>query len=380
MAQTGALELGREVGLLGLGSWQERIWGEGLTFDDVLLVPQRSEVIPSQADLSGVLGSLHLRLPILSAAMDTVTGVRLAAELARLGGLGVLHRNLSVEEQADGARQVAAQGLPVAGAVGVGAEAVSRAEALVRAGAGAIVVDTAHGHSTRVLETVRALRVALPPSVAVVAGNVVTAEATEELIAAGAQAVKVGVGPGSVCTTREVSGAGFPQITAILICAEAARPHGVPIIADGGMKTSGDMVKALAAGASFLMVGNPLAGVDEAPGEVVERQGRGYKVYRGMGSREAMGARGSGSGGEVRDRYAQEDVHPAKLVPEGVAGLVPCRGPLAGVIAELVGGIRSGMGYAGAADLPSLHRRARFVRVSPAGRRESRPGSVLLPT
>lgn len=358
----------------------DRIWGEGLTFDDVLLIPQRSDVIPSQVDLASRMGSIDLKIPLLSAAMDTVTDARLARALAAQGGLGILHRNLPVEEQAAEAASVAGQGLPVGGAVGVGEEALRRARALAQAGASCIVVDTAHGHSRRVLETVRALKDALADQT-VVAGNVATAEATEELIAAGADAVKIGVGPGSVCSTREVSGAGFPQITAILLCAEAARPHGVPIIADGGMKTSGDMVKALAAGASLVMLGHPLAGADEAPGEVIQLNGRAYKRYRGMGSREAMAARlgaAAAAAGDVRDRYAQEDVqNPAKLVPEGFAGLIPYRGPLADVIEQLVGGIRSGMGYVGARHLADLHERARFVRVTAAGRQESRPGSVI---
>lgn len=354
----------------------ERIWGEGLTFDDVLLIPQRSEIIPSQARVDASLGPLRLEIPILSAAMDTVTDARLAAALARLGGLGILHRNWTVEEQADQAAQVAQQGLAVGGAVGVGPDGERRARALAEAGASCIVIDTAHGHSSRVLDTVKRLKDGLPPEVPVVAGNVVTAEATLDLISAGADAVKVGVGPGSVCTTRVVSGAGFPQLTAIMQCAEAAAEAGVAVLADGGMKTSGDMVKALAAGAWLLMLGNPLAGVEEAPGETVEVEGRLYKRYRGMGSREAMEAR---RGGEVRDRYGQEDVqNPAKLVPEGVAGLVPARGPLSDVVAELVGGIKSGMGYVGASDLSDLRRRTRFVRVTSAGRQESRPGSVRL--
>lgn len=358
-----------------------RLWGEGLTFDDVLLVPQRSDVIPSEVDVASRLGAIELRIPILSAAMDTITDADLAAALARLGGLGVLHRNLPVEEQAAAAAEVAGQGLVVAGAVGVGDEALRRARALVGAGARCIVVDTAHGHSIRVIETVRRLKAELPSQVPVVAGNVVTAEGTQELIQAGADAIKVGVGPGSVCTTREVSGAGFPQITAIQVCAQAARPTGTPVIADGGMKTSGDMVKALAAGAWLVMLGNPLAGVDEAPGEVIRRNGRTYKRYRGMGSREAMEARLHGAAGQaadVRDRYAQEDVqNPAKLVPEGLAGLTAPKGPLEGVIHQLVGGIRSGMGYAGARNLAELHERALFVRVTAAGRAESRPGSVI---
>ncbi len=256
-------------------------------------------------------------------------------------------------------------------AIGVGEDSLPRAQALVEAGVDVIVVDTAHGHSAGVLETVAELRRSFP-DLPLVGGNVATAEGTEALIKAGVSGVKVGVGPGSICTTRVVAGVGVPQFTAILDAAEVAGQHGVPIIADGGIKYSGDVVKALAAGASAVMIGSLFAGTDEAPGEVVLYQGRSYKVYRGMGS---IGAMTDGS----RDRYFQADVEDAsKLVPEGIEGRVPYRGSLSSSIHQLLGGLRSGMGYCGAADLAELRSKARFLRISAAGLQESHVHDVII--
>lgn len=362
------------------------IWGTGYTFDDVFLVPARSAITPSQVDLSVRWGKrIRLGVPVLSAAMDTLSEAQLAIALARQGGLGVIHRNLEIEAQAD--EVAAVKGAPVdrqtyphaatdeggrllvGAAIGVGEEGLRRAEALVQAGVDVLVIDTAHGHSQRVVQITARVKERLP-QVYLIAGNVATAEGTLELIQAGADAVKVGVGPGSVCTTREVAGVGVPQITALMECAKAARSRGVPLIADGGMKSSGDVVKALAAGAAAVMLGSLLAGVEEAPGEAIQRDGRRYKRYRGMGSQEAMAAR-------VRDRYAQEDALEGKIAAEGISALVPYQGLLSDHLQQLMSGVRSGVGYVGAANIAQLQERARFVIVTPAGRRESRPEGLI---
>jgi IMP dehydrogenase len=255
-------------------------------------------------------------------------------------------------------------------AIGVGPDRVERAQALVEAGVDLIVVDTAHGHSQSVLDTVSEMRRAFP-ELPIVGGNVATAEGAEALIKAGASAVKVGVGPGSICTTRVVTGVGVPQLTAVMDAARVAARFDVPVISDGGVKFSGDAVKALAAGASTVMIGSLFAGTDEAPGETVLYQGRTYKLYRGMGS---LGAMADGS----RDRYFQDDVEAAKLVPEGIEGRVPYRGSLTSSVHQLVGGLRSGMGYCGAADLSELRQKARFVRISQASLQESHVHDVVI--
>ena len=470
---------------------------EGLTFDDVLLVPAESAVLPSEVSTrTRLTRELEIEIPIVSAAMDTVTEARMAIALAREGGIGVVHRNLSVEAQAaeidkvkrseagmivepvtlrprdrvadalhlmetyrisgvpitdedgrlvgiltnrdlrfedDTSRLVSelmtsenlvtvpvgttleearavlhrhkvekvpvvdAEGLlkglitvkdiskrvqyplatkdeqgrlRVAGAVGTGAEGIERGEALVAEDVDVLVVDTSHGHSQGVLETVRDLKSRF--DVPVIAGNVATAEATEALIDAGADAVKVGMGPGAICTTRVVAGIGVPQITAVYDCAQVAARNDVPIVADGGVNFSGDIAKALAAGADSVMVGGLLAGVDESPGEVVFHQGEQFKEYRGMGSLGAMRERYSS------DRYFQEDVEEiAKLVPEGIEGRVAYKGPLRNVVHQLVGGLRQAMGYCGAASVEEL-KEARFVRVTAAGQRESHPHDVAI--
>jgi IMP dehydrogenase len=261
--------------------------------------------------------------------------------------------------------------LRVGAAVGVGADREARVEALVKAGADVIVIDSAHGHSRNVLEAIRETRKAFPDC-QVIAGNVATAEGAEALIQAGADAVKVGVGPGSICTTRIVAGVGVPQVSAIMACARVGAQYGVPIVADGGIKYSGDVVKALASGADCVMIGSLFAGTDESPGETILYQGRSYKVYRGMGS---LGAMREGS----RDRYFQDEVvEPKKLVPEGIEGMVPHRGPLNASIHQLLGGLRAGMGYLGCRSLQELRTRARMVRVTSAGLRESHVHDVII--
>jgi len=349
-----------------------------LTFDDVLLAPGYSEVLPHTAQTKTRLGpGLTLPLPFLSAAMDTVTERAMAIAMAQEGGLGVVHKNFTVEAQADEVRAVkaAAAGsgactddagrLAVAAAVGVGAGGLERAAAVIAAGADLVVVDTAHGHSAGVLEAVRALRARYPQQL-LAAGNVATAAATQALAQAGANIVKVGVGPGSICTTRQISGVGMPQLSALLDCAPAAAEAGVTLIADGGIKYSGDAVKALAAGAHAVMLGSMLAGSTEAPGEVFEHNGKTLRRYRGMGS---LGAMHAGSA----DRYFQGPSHGSsrKLVAEGVEAAVPVEGPLKDKLHALAGGLRSGMGYVGAPDLAALRARAQFVRQTALGLKES---------
>lgn len=472
-----------------------------LTFDDVLLLPARSSVMPSEVDVSTVLGTnLRLAVPLISAAMDTVTEARSAIAMAREGGLGIIHKNMSVEAQADQVARVkkamtgmvrdpitlapqqtlrqarrtmrrrGISGLPVVdgdrlvgiltdrdlrfernlqrkvaevmtsganlvtcapgtdleaakdllqthkiekllvvdaegrlhglitfkdlqaasrhpqatrdergrlvcgAAVGVGADGVERAAALVEAGVDVLVVDTAHGHSEGVLQAAAKVR-ATHPDVMLVVGNVATADATRACIDAGADVVKVGIGPGSICTTRVVAGVGVPQLTAVADCAEVAHQHGRHIIADGGIKFSGDVAKAIAAGADAVMIGSLFAGTDEAPGEMVLYQGRSYKSYRGMGSVEAMRAGSS-------DRYFQEggdaEGEPRKLVPEGIVGRVPARGPLTETLYQLVGGLKSSMGYTGCGTIPAMQRDSRFVRITSAGLRESHVHDVII--
>lgn len=465
---------------------------EGLTFDDVLLVPRKSEILPRDVETATWLTKdIKLNIPILSAGMDTVTEARMAISMAREGGIGVIHKNMTVEQQASEVDRVKRSehgvitdpiylspdhtirdalrlmeryhisGVPItvngkligiitnrdirfevdldakietgmtkenlvtapvgttleqakallwkykieklplvddnfqlrglitikdiekarqypnatkdsmgrlraAAAIGVGIGNMERAEALVASGVDVLVLDSAHGHSSGALRLVSELKAAWP-HVQVIAGNVVTAEATLDLIEAGADAIKVGIGPGSTCTTRVVAGVGMPQITAIFDCSRAAASHGIPIIADGGVKYSGDIVKALASGADTVMLGNLLAGTEESPGDTEIFQGRTYKVYRGMGSFTAMD-------NCARDRYFQEQGH--KLVPEGIEGRVPYRGPLADTIYQILGGLRAGMGYCGCKTLQQLKTETQFVRITGAGLRESHPHDV----
>jgi IMP dehydrogenase len=467
---------------------------ECLTFDDVMLVPAYSEVLPAEADVrSRLTRTIELNIPIVSAAMDSVTEARSAIAMARQGGIGIIHKNLGVKEQAhqvdrvkraesgiivnpvtvrpsqslrealavmheneisgvpvvegssavgiltsrdirfeknldqpvsalmttelvtvspgcsqDEARQllhkhriekllVVDNGklvglitikdllqaernplankdergrLRVGAALGPGADRLQRAEALLEVGVDVLVIDTAHGHHRGVIDAVRDTKRRFP-NVQVIGGNIATAEAAQALIDAGADAIKVGIGPGSICTTRIVAGIGVPQITAIADCVEVADRHGVPVIADGGIKYSGEVTKALAAGASCVMIGSLFAGTDEAPGELVLYQGRSYKVYRGMGS---IGAMKKGS----RDRYGQGGTADEKLVPEGIEGRVPHRGSLASILAQLVGGLRAGMGYTGSRTIADLKKGAKFIRISSAGLRESHVHDVII--
>ncbi|MCL5935328.1 MAG: IMP dehydrogenase [Clostridia bacterium] len=467
---------------------------EGLTFDDVLLVPAKSEVLPRDVDTTtNLTKKIKLNIPLMSAGMDTVTESRLAIAIAREGGIGVIHKNMSVEKQAlevdrvkrsehgvitdpvhltpdhlindaleimeryrisgvpitvngklvgiltnrdlrfegvfdqkienvmtrdnlitapvgttlEGAKEILqkhkveklpivdkdfmlkglitikdiqkarkypyaakdARGrLLVAAAVGVSADTEERVDALVRASVDVLVVDTAHGHSLGVLDTVRLIKQKYP-EVELVAGNVATAEATRDLIKAGADCVKVGIGPGSICTTRVVAGIGVPQITAIYDCSREADKYGIPIIGDGGVKYSGDIPKAIAAGASVIMIGSLFAGTEESPGDIEIYQGRSFKVYRGMGS---IGAMKEGS----KDRYFQENEQ--KLVPEGIEGRVPYKGSLADTVYQLMGGLRAGMGYCGVSNIGELKTKTTFIRITGAGLKESHPHDVII--
>lgn len=477
--------------------FEEKFGAEGFTFDDVLLIPAYSEVLPGEVDTSTRLTRrIRLSIPLVSAAMDTVTEARMAIAIAREGGFGVIHRNLGIEEQAGEVDKVKRSesgiivdpiylspdhsvqdaldlmaryrisGVPITDADGklvgiltnrdlvfeenftqpianvmtkdnlitapvgttleeakrilhqhrieklplvdeqfrlkglitikdiekarqypnaakdekgrlrVGAaigpsevDLTERAPELVKAGVDALVLDTAHGHSKRVIEATQKLKAAFGDRVEVIVGNVATREGALALVEAGADAVKVGIGPGSICTTRIVAGIGVPQVTAIWECARACAEYDVPVIADGGVRYSGDLVKALAAGASSVMLGSLLAGTDESPGEIEIYQGRSYKVYRGMGS---LGAMRQGS----RDRYGQEDAQ--KLVPEGIEGRVPYKGPLSETVYQLVGGIRAGMGYCGARTIKDLQENGRFMRVSASTVRENHPHDVQI--
>lgn len=345
-----------------MSQFETRILKEGITFDDVLLVPSYSEVLPKDVSLKTRFSRhIALELPFASAAMDTVTEAPMAIAMAKAGGIGVIHKNMPAERQASDVAKVKAAGYKVAAASGITKDALERVAKLVDAGADAIVLDSAHGHSKGVIDALKAVKKAFP-GVDVVVGNIATAEAAKALIEAGADALKVGIGPGSICTTRIVAGVGMPQLTAIASVAEVAGD--VPVIADGGLRYSGDIVKALAAGASCVMCGSMFAGTDEAPGEVVD----GMKCYRGMGSIDAM-QQGSA------DRYFQNGG--GKLVPEGVVAKVPYKGSVADVLFQLAGGLRSGMGYTGSADIPALWE-ARFVKISPATVRENHPHDVTI--
>ncbi len=468
---------------------------EGLTFDDVLLIPGKSDVTPNMINLGTRLaGGITLKTPIMTAAMDTVTEAKMAIAIAREGGIGIIHKNMTIDKQADEVDKVKRSengvivnpfsltadryvydadelmgkykisGVPIVdstgklvgiitnrdmrfisdydtkigdvmtkdnlitapigttleqaqeilrthkieklplvdengylkglitikdiekaiqypnsardksgrllcgAAIGVTADVLERAGDLIDAQADVLVLDSAHGHSKNILKCLKMIKEAYPDT-PVIAGNIATAEAAEDLIAAGADCLKVGIGPGSICTTRVVAGIGVPQITAVYDVARVAQKYNVPVIADGGIKYSGDIVKALAAGANVVMLGSLLAGCEEAPGETEIFQGRSFKVYRGMGS---LGAMACGS----KDRYFQEGAK--KLVPEGVEGRVPFKGPVADTIFQLVGGIRSGMGYCGCKDIPTLHEHSKFVRITGAGLKESHPHDIYI--
>ncbi|NLR09583.1 MULTISPECIES: IMP dehydrogenase [Lactobacillaceae] len=371
-----------------MSNWDTKFAKEGITFDDVLLIPAESHVLPNEVDLSVQLApNLKLNVPFLSASMDTVTETKMATTMARNGGLGVIHKNMSAEAQAQMVADVKAieneadqyphaavdanNHLLVAAAVGVTSDTFDRAGALLKAGADAIIIDTAHGHSAGVLRKVGEIRQHFPDAT-LIAGNVATGEGTRALFEAGVDVVKVGIGPGSICTTRVVAGVGVPQITAIYDAANVAREFGKPIIADGGIKYSGDIVKALAAGGNAVMFGSMLSGTDEAPGDIIEDGGKKYKTYRGMGSLASM-SHGSA------DRYFQGGVNEAnKLVPEGIEARVEYKGSVNDILFQMVGGLRSGMGYTGSATIQSLIDNAQFVRISNAGLIESHPHDVQI--
>ena len=348
----------------------------GLTYDDVLLLPDESDVVPSEVNTRTRLSRhIELDIPILSSAMDTVTEAKMAIALAKAGGIGIVHRNLSIEDQVKNIVEVKKHGR-VGAAVGVGDDGFARASALIEAGVDVVVVDTAHGHHRAVLESVARIRKTFPQA-EIIGGNIATRSGAQALINAGVDAVKVGVGPGSICTTRVVAGVGVPQVTAIMEAHKACVKAGIPLIADGGLQYSGDIAKAIVAGADTVMLGSLLAGCDESPGELIEIDGKKYKGYRGMGSLGAMQSRGEKKS-YSKDRYMQDDVlSEDKLVPEGIEGKVAYRGSAATVVHQLVGGLRSGMGYAGAPTIADLQRNGQLIQITAAGLQESHPHDVL---
>lgn len=366
-----------------------KIRQKGLTFDDVLLIPAESHVLPNEVKLDTKLApNLQLHIPLISAGMDTVTEGNMAIAMAENGGLGVIHKNLSIEAQVDEVKKakgktvdpnlphpaVDNQGrLLAAAAVGVTSDTFERAESLLEAGADAIVIDTAHGHSAGVLRKIKEIREHFP-NATLIAGNVATGEGTAALFDAGVDVVKVGIGPGSICTTRIVAGVGVPQITAIYDAASVAQKYGKKIIADGGIKYSGDVVKALAAGGNAVMLGSMFSGTTEAPGTIFTNEGKQFKSYRGMGSVGAMSQQHGSS-----DRYFQGGVNEAnKLVPEGVEALVPYKGDVSNIIYQIDGGLRAGMGYVGASTIEELIENSQFVQITNAGLRESHPHDVQM--
>ena len=331
----------------------------GLTFDDVLIKPNYSEVHPAKVDTTTkVSKNIKLDIPLVSSPMDTVTEAEMAITLAKHGGIGIIHRNLSIEEEAKEVEKVKKKGLKVGAAVGVFDQ--KRVEALVNAGADLIVIDTAHGHSKDVVESLKLYKKMY--DVDIMAGNIATKEGAVALIENGADSLRVGIGPGSACLTRKVSGVGVPQLYAVASVADVASEYDVPVVADGGIKTSGDIVKAIVAGADCVMIGNLFAGTDESPGEIIIDKGQKFKKYRGMGSEEVV---------KRLDRYS-------KLVPEGIVGLVPYKGTVEDVIRKLVGGLKTGMGYVGAGNIKELKLKGRFIRVTSLGERENRPRNIFI--
>lgn len=369
--------------------WETKLAKKGLTFDDVLLIPAESHVLPNEVKLDTKLApNLQLHIPLISAGMDTVTEGNMAIAMAENGGLGVIHKNLSIEAQVEEVKKakgktvdpnlphpaVDNQGrLLATAAVGVTSDTFERAESLLEAGADAIVIDTAHGHSAGVLRKIKEIREHFP-NATLIAGNVATGEGTAALFDAGVDVVKVGIGPGSICTTRIVAGVGVPQITAIYDAASVAQKYGKKIIADGGIKYSGDVVKALAAGGNAVMLGSMFSGTTEAPGTIFTNEGKQFKSYRGMGSVGAMSQQHGSS-----DRYFQGGVNEAnKLVPEGVEALVPYKGDVSNIIYQIDGGLRAGMGYVGAGTIEELIENSQFVQITNAGLRESHPHDVQM--
>ncbi len=352
-----------------MASSSSKIAIDGLTFDDVLLLPGHTTFRRSDVDLSMKLGKLTLTLPILSSPMDTVTEEAMAIAVAKAGGIGIIHRNLSIADQTAKVKKVKAEGCIVGAAVGAGADLEERIEALLKAGVDAIVVDSGHGHSQFILDAIKLCK-KKSKTVTVIGGNVATAEGAKAVIAAGADAVRVGVGPGSICTTRIVTGVGVPQLTAIMEAVKGAKGKKVAIIADGGIKQMGDMAKAMAAGAHAVMLGGMLAGHDEAPGETITLDGQTFKKYRGMGSIGAMKKGGAERYGQSRDTEAK------KLIAEGVEGLVPSKGTVADFLYQAKGAIQSAFYYVGGKTVADFQKKSRFSKITPAGLKESHPHTL----
>ena len=343
---------------------------ESLTFDDVLLIPKYSDVLPSETDISlNLTKKITLKVPFLSSAMDTVTESKMAVAIAQAGGVGVIHRNLNIKKQSDEVLKVKKKKLIVGAAVGTNYEDLERARSLIDNGCDLIVIDTAHGHSAKVLKVLSKLK-KINLNVPVCVGNIATAEASKKLYNSGADIIKVGIGPGSICTTRMVAGIGVPQISAIMEVKGALKNKKIKIISDGGIKFSGDIAKALAAGADAIMMGSIFAGTDESPGKKFKIKGKTYKQYRGMGS---IGAMSSGSA----NRYFQKNFKDkSKFVPEGVDGRVEYKGNVSKIIYQLQGGLRSSMGYIGAKNLNQISKNAKFIKITKAGFYESMVHSV----
>ena len=339
---------------------------EALTFDDVTLVPKYSEILPSDVDTSIKLTqSLKLKIPLLSSAMDTVTESKMAIAMAKAGGLGVIHRNLDIKKQVIEIKKVKKQKLYVGAAVGTGNNEFNRAEAIIKENVEMIVVDTAHGHTKKVSEIIRFIKKKKGKGTSLCAGNIATAEAAKFLISLGVDIIKVGIGPGSICTTRLVAGIGVPQLSAILNVRNGIKNKNVKIISDGGVKYSGDLAKAFAAGADAVMIGSLFAGTDETPGKLIRRKGKLFKSFRGMGS---VGAMNKGSA----DRYSQsKQKDKSKYVPEGVEGFVKYKGKVSNIVFKLIGGLRSSMGYLGSKQIKYLRNKPQFVKITKAGFYES---------
>ncbi|MBM3630428.1 MAG: IMP dehydrogenase [Alphaproteobacteria bacterium] len=339
---------------------------EALTFDDVTLVPRYSEILPSEVNTEiSLTNSLKLKIPVLSSAMDTITESKMAIGIAKVGGMGIIHRNLDIKKQINEIKKVKKHKLLVGAAVGAGPNEFKRSEAIIKEGVDMIVVDTAHGHSKKVAEIIKFIKKINIKKIALCAGNIATAEAAKFLVNLGVDIVKVGIGPGSICTTRLVAGIGVPQLSAILSVRKGLKNKNIKIISDGGIKYSGDLTKAFAAGADAVMIGSLFAGTDEAPGKLIKMNGKLYKNFRGMGS---IGAMNKGSA----DRYFQSSQKDfSKYVPEGVEGFAKYKGDVGSIIYKLVGGLKSSMGYLGSKDVYNLRNKANFVKITKAGFYES---------
>ena len=339
---------------------------EALTFDDVTLAPKYSDILPSEVDTSIILSKfLKLKIPLLTSAMDTITESKMAIAIAKAGGIGIIHRNLNIKKQVEEIKKVKKQKLLVGAAVGAGSNELARAKAILKEGINMIVVDTAHGHTKKVSEMIKFIKKEKNSKTALCAGNIATAEAARYLDKLGVDIIKVGIGPGSICTTRLVAGIGVPQLTAILNVRNALKKSKVKIISDGGIKYSGDLAKAFAAGADAVMIGSLFAGTDETPGKLIKKNGKLFKSFRGMGS---VGAMNKGSA----DRYFQsKQKDNSKYVPEGVEGLAKYKGKVSKVIFKLVGGLRSSMGYLGSKQIKYLRKKPQFIKITKAGFYES---------